>query len=62
MGAREEFISALKDSHRVMQENEEAYSRYIEARDLANIEFCSFSNRFGWQQALNAKKEALGDK
>ncbi|MGC9439280.1 hypothetical protein [Streptomyces sp. WG5] len=59
MNTRTEARSKMESLFQEMQETEEAFLRYIKARDEANTEFCLFSNRFGFREAVRLRGEAL---
>lgn len=58
MTDRTEFIETMRRTARVMKENLDAYTAYINASDEENVTFCIFANRYGHAAAERAVQDS----
>jgi hypothetical protein len=57
MNKRATLTAALRQAHKDLEANKDAYDAYVRARMAANSAFCELANRFGVQAALDARPE-----
>lgn len=60
MSDRTEFIETMRRTAQVMEETQDAHTKYTNASDEANLAFCTFANRYGMRAAERAVQDSLG--